>query len=119
MIQQLLQVVWAFIVWAWPGFMAVGIPFIVNFFASSEVGNNVKTIMAAMLSLAVGILAGFVALGVHPTWPTASTFGVFSLAIFGGSTIAYRAFKSVGITNRWLDALLAFGSVVQSGTRRG
>ena len=32
-------------------------------------------------------------------------------ACVGGVQVAYAAFKSVGITDKWLDALLALGDI--------
>ena len=32
-------------------------------------------------------------------------------AAVGGVQVAYAAFKSVGITDKWLDALLALGDI--------
>ena len=44
-----------------------------------------------------------------PTEPSAWVTSIF--ASVGGVQVAYAAFKSVGITDKWLDALLALGDI--------
>ena len=46
--------------------------------------------------------------GGMPTDPTAWVTSVF--AAVGGVQVAYAAFKAVGVTDKWLDALLAMGT---------
>ena len=41
--------------------------------------------------------------------PSAWVTSIF--ACVGGVQVAYAAFKSVGITDKWLDALLALGDI--------
>ena len=44
-----------------------------------------------------------------PADPGAWVTSIF--ACVGGVQVAYAAFKSVGITDKWLDALLALGEI--------
>lgn len=48
-----------------------------------------------------------------PSDPSAWVTAVFSAV--GSVRVAYAAFKSVGITDKWLDALLALGDVEKEG----
>ena len=43
-----------------------------------------------------------------PTDPGAWVTAIF--ACVGGVQVAYAAFKAVGVTDKWLDALLAMGA---------
>ena len=78
------------------------IPFLVNAIKTNAMTGNVARWVAMIVSVIGGIIVGL--LGGVPTTPEAWLTTVF--AIVGGVQFAYSAFKSVGITNAWLEALL-------------
>ena len=80
----------------------VVIPFPVNAIKTNAMTGNVARWVAVIVSVIGGIIVGLI--GGMPTTPEAWLTTVF--AIVGGVQFAYSAFKSVGITNAWLEALL-------------
>ena len=80
----------------------VVIPFLVNAIKTKAMSGNVARWVAIIVSVIGGIIIGLI--GGMPTTPEAWLTTVF--AIVGGVQFAYSAFKSVGITNAWLEALL-------------
>lgn len=80
----------------------VVIPFLVNAIKTNAMTGNVARWVAVIVSVIGGIIVGLI--GGMPTTPEAWLTTVF--AIVGGVQFAYSAFKSVGITNAWLEALL-------------
>lgn len=78
------------------------IPFLTNAIKTKAMSGNVARWVAIVVSIIGGIIVGLV--GGVPTTPGAWLTTIF--AVVGGVQIAYSAFKSVGITNAWLDALL-------------
>ena len=80
---------------------ALVVPYVVQLIKQQALSGNAARWVAIGVSLLAGICAGFVA-GVPETvagWVTC----IF--AAIGGVQVAYAAYKSVGITSRWLDAL--------------
>ena len=80
----------------------VVIPFLVNAIKTNAMTGNVARWVAMIVSVIGGIIVGLI--GGVPTTPEAWLTTVF--AIVGGVQFAYSAFRSVGITNAWLEALL-------------
>ena len=78
------------------------IPFLTNAIKTKAMSGNVARWVAIIVSTIGGIVVGLV--GGVPTTPEAWLTTIF--AVVGGVQVAYSAFKSVGITNAWLDALL-------------
>lgn len=78
------------------------IPFLTNAIKTKAMSGNVARWVAIVVSIIGGIIVGLV--GGVPTTPEAWLTTIF--AVVGGVQVAYSAFKSVGITNAWLDALL-------------
>ena len=78
------------------------IPFLVNAIKTKAMTGSVARWVAIIVSVIGGIIVGLI--GGVPTTPEAWLTTVF--AIVGGVQFAYSAFKSVGITNAWLEALL-------------
>lgn len=78
------------------------IPFLVNAIKTNAMTGNVARWVAMIVSVIGGIIVGLI--GGVPTTPEAWLTTVF--AIVGGVQFAYSAFRSVGITNAWLEALL-------------
>lgn len=78
------------------------IPFLVNAIKTNAMTGSVARWVAIIVSVIGGIIVGLI--GGVPTTPEAWLTTVF--AIVGGVQFAYSAFKSVGITNAWLEALL-------------
>lgn len=85
--------------------LSVAIPYVVNLCKKIQWSSNTKRWIAIAFSLVggatVGILAGA---------PTPETFVTWMFAVVGGVQVAYSAFKSVGVTSAWLDALEGIGS---------
>ena len=78
------------------------IPFLVNAIKTKAMTGSVARWVAMIVSVIGGLIVGLI--GGMPTTPEAWLTTVF--AIVGGVQFAYSAFKSVGITNAWLEALL-------------
>lgn len=78
------------------------IPFLTNAIKTKAMSGNAARWVAIIVSIIGGIIVGLV--GGVPTTPEAWLTTIF--AIVGGVQVAYSAFKSVGVTNAWLDALL-------------
>lgn len=85
--------------------ICVVLPFVVNLCKKAEWSTNVKRWLAIGISVVVGIATGLIS---GP--PTAETLVTWVLAVIGGTQLAYSAFKSIGITSNWLDALEGIGS---------
>lgn len=77
------------------------IPYAVQLIKREAISGNKARWLAIGISLAAGVLAGFV--GGIPA--TAGAWVTCMFAAIGGVQVAYAAFKSVGITSKWLDAL--------------
>lgn len=85
--------------------ICVVLPYVVNLCKKTQWSKNVKRWLAIGLSLIVGIATGVIS-GI----PTSETLVTWVLAVIGGTQIAYSAFKSIGVTSTWLDALEGVGS---------
>lgn len=85
--------------------IAIIVPFVVNLLKKSEWNANVKRWIAILVSLIAGV-----ATAVISGMPTPETMVTWTLAVVGGVQIAYSAFKQIGITSNWLDALEGIGS---------
>lgn len=83
------------------------VPYIVQAIKSKAMGGNTARWLAIAVSALCGTLTAM-ASGI-PTEPSAWVTSIF--AAVGGVQVAYAAFKSVGITDKWLDALLALGDI--------
>lgn len=78
------------------------IPFLTNAIKTKAMSGSAARWVAIIVSIIGGIIVGLV--GGVPTTPEAWLTTIF--AVVGGVQVAYSAFKSVGVTNAWLDALL-------------
>lgn len=85
---------------------ALVVPFLVQAIKTEAMGGEVARWVSIMVSLLAGLLTGLA--GGVPDDPGAWATCVF--AVVGGVQVAYSAFKSVGVTSKWLDALLSLGS---------
>lgn len=85
--------------------VCVVIPYIVNLCKNQNWSANVKRWLAIAFSLVGGIAVGFISGA-----PTPETFVTWILAIVGGVQVAYAAFKTIGVTSGWLDALEGVGA---------
>lgn len=76
------------------------LPFVINLVKNSTWDSSVKLWVAIIFSglsgLATGLIGGI---------PDASTLVTWVLSVVGGVQVAYTAFKSAGVTSKWLDAL--------------
>lgn len=85
--------------------VVVVLPFFVNLCTTEAISSNVKRWIVIVVSLLVGI-----ATGVLSGFPTPETLVTWVLACLGGVQLSYSAFKSIGITNTWLEALQGIGT---------
>ncbi|WP_432291356.1 hypothetical protein [Olsenella uli] len=83
------------------------VPYIVQAIKTKAMTGNVARWTAIAASAACGALTAMA--GGIPADPSAWVTSIF--AAVGGVQVAYAAFKSVGITDKWLDALLALGQL--------
>ena len=82
---------------------SLAVPFAVQLVKGGAVKGNAARWLAVGTSLAVGAVCA--AVGGVPADP-----GMWAQACFaavGGTQAAYAAYKSAGVTDRWLDALAA------------
>lgn len=82
----------------------VVLPFFVNLCTTGAISSNAKRWVVIIVSIIVGLATGITA-----GMPTPETLVVWCLAVIGGVQTAYSAFKAIGITNTWLDALQGVG----------
>lgn len=87
--------------------VVVVLPFLVNLCTTEEISSNAKRWIVIVCSLAVGIATGLIS-----GLPTAETLVTWVLAVIGGVQLAYSAFKAIGLTNGWLEALQGIGTSV-------
>lgn len=85
--------------------ICVVLPYVVNLCKKAQWDKNVKRWLAIGLSLLVGVATGIIS-GI----PTPETLVTWVLAVIGGTQVAYSAFKTIGVTSNWLDALEGIGS---------
>lgn len=85
--------------------ICVVLPYVVNLCKKAQWSKNVKSWFALGISLLVGVATGIIS-GV----PTPATFVTWVLAVIGGVQVAYAAFKTIGVTSGWLEALEGIGS---------
>ena len=83
------------------------VPYIVQAIKTKAMTGNVARWIAIAVSAMCGVLTAM-ASGM-PTDASALVTSIF--AAVGGVQVSYAAFKSVGVTDKWLDALLALGEV--------
>ena len=83
------------------------VPYIVQAIKSKAMTGN----MARWIAIAVSALCGALTAmaGGMPTDASAWVTSIF--ACVGGVQVAYAAFKTVCVTDKWLDALLALGDI--------
>ena len=99
-----LEALWNLVVMNWEWILAVAVPFLVAAISKSNWSSTAKGWSAVIGSLAVGIIAAFV----QGIAFTPETIGVFLFAVIGVTQVAYRIFRSFGITSGWLDRLLGW-----------
>lgn len=83
------------------------VPYIVQAIKTKAMTGSVARWTAIAVSAGCGALTAMA--GGVPTDPSAWVTSIF--ACVGGVQVAYAAFKSFGITDKWLDALLALGDI--------
>ena len=81
------------------------VPYIVQAIKSEAMGGNTARWLA--ISALCGALTAMA--GGMPTDASAWVTSIF--ACVGGVQVAYASFRAVGVTDKWLDALLALGEV--------
>lgn len=89
----------------------VVVPYIVQAIKTEAMSGTAARWLAISVSAACGALTALA--GGLPSDPAACVTAVF--AAVGGVQVAYAAFKSVGVTSKWLDALLALGKLPKDG----
>lgn len=85
---------------------ALVVPYVVALIRNEAITGNRARWLAVGVSALAGIVAAFV--GGIPTSPADVVACVF--AAVGGTQVAYTAFRSVGVTSKWLTALMEVGS---------
>ena len=83
------------------------VPYIVQAIKTKAMGGSAARWTAIGVSALCGVLTAMA--GGVPADPSAWVTSIF--AAVGGVQVAYAAFKSVGVTDKWLDALLALGDI--------
>lgn len=83
------------------------VPYIVQAIKTQAMSGNAARWIAIAVSALAGVLTAMA--GGIPADPASWVTSIF--ACVGGVQVAYAAFKSVGITDKWLDALLALGDI--------
>ena len=83
------------------------VPYIVQAIKTQAMSSNAARWIAIAASVLAGALTAMA--GGVPTDPASWVTSIF--AAVGGVQVAYAAFKSVGVTSKWLDSLLALGDV--------
>ena len=83
------------------------VPYIVQAIKTKAMTGNVARWTAIAASAACGALTAMA--GGIPDDPSAWVTSIF--AAVGGVQVAYAVFRSVGITDKWLDSLLALGQL--------
>lgn len=84
--------------------IVVLLPFFVNLCTTDAVSSNAKRWIVIIVSILVGL-----ATGITVGLPTPETIVTWVLAVIGGVQLAYSAFKAIGLTNGWLEALQGVG----------
>lgn len=85
--------------------LALVIPFVVNLCTTANCTSGKKRAVALVFSIVAGIATGFLS-----GMPSPDTLVTWALAVVGGVQTAYTAFKAVGVTNNWLEALQGIGN---------
>lgn len=83
------------------------VPYIVQAIKSKAMGGDAARWLAIAVSALCGALTAMA--GGMPTGPEGWMTSIF--ACVGGVQVAYASFKAVGVTDKWLDALLDLGDV--------
>lgn len=83
------------------------VPFAVQLIKTEAMSGTAARVLALACSALAGVVTGFV--GGIPADPGAWVTAIF--ATVGGVQAAYTLFKGVGVTSKWLDALLGVGGV--------
>ena len=91
--------------------IALVIPYAVQLIKTEAISGNAARAIAIALSVVAGAVAGFIT-GVPED---AAGWATCIFAMIGGVQTAYTLFRGVGITSKWLDALLAVGSAEADG----
>lgn len=89
----------------------VVVPYIVQAIKTEAMSGTAARWLAIAVSALCGALTAMA--GGIPADASAWVTSIF--ACVGGVQVAYASFKSVGVTDKWLDALLALGDVKKEG----
>lgn len=85
---------------------ALVVPYVVALIRNEAITGSRARWLAIGVSVLAGIVAAFV--GGVPTSPAEVIECVF--AAVGGVQVTYTAFRSIGVTSKWLDALMEIGT---------
>lgn len=86
--------------------VALAVPYAVQLIKNEAITGNAARVLAIALSIVAGAAVGLVS-GVPAD---AAGWATCIFAMIGGVQASYTLFKGVGITSKWMDALLAVGS---------
>lgn len=81
---------------------AIVVPYVVALIRNETVTGTAARWLAIGVSVVAGVVAGLI--GGIPA--TAGAWVTCLFAAIGGVQVAYTAFRSVGVTSGWLDALM-------------
>lgn len=87
--------------------LSVAVPFVVQAIKTEAITGTAARVIALAASVVAGVVTALV--GGVPADPAGWVTCIFALV--GGVQTAYTLFKGVGITSKWLDALLALGDL--------
>lgn len=95
--------------------LSLVLPFALQLVKTETISSNASRWVALGVSVLAGVVTGLVG-GVPKD---AGEWATCVFAVVGGVQAAYTLFKQLGVTDKWLDALLGVGVVSAASTAKG
>lgn len=95
--------------------LSLVLPFALQLVKTEAISSNASRWVALGVSVLAGLVTGLVA-GIPQS---AGEWATCVFAVVGGVQAAYTLFKQLGVTDKWLDALLGVGVVSAASTAKG
>lgn len=95
--------------------LSLVLPFALQLVKMETISSNASRWVALGVSVLAGVVTGLVG-GVPKD---AGEWATCVFAVVGGVQAAYTLFKQLGVTDKWLDALLGVGVVSAASTAKG
>ena len=95
--------------------LSLVLPFALQLVKTDTISSNASRWVALGVSVLAGVVTGLVG-GVPQD---AAGWATCIFAVVGGVQAAYTLFKQLGVTDKWLDALLGVGVVSAASTAKG